>query len=58
MTQSQNTKLKQEGSGIITILGSGSITQQLANMDFIDEYELVVIPSILGDGKYCSKMSR
>jgi dihydrofolate reductase len=58
MTQSQNTKLKQEGSGIITILGSGSITQQLANMDFIDEYELVVIPIILGDGKYCSKMSR
>jgi dihydrofolate reductase len=36
-------------------LGSGSITQQLANMDFIDEYELVVVPIILGDGKYLFK---
>jgi dihydrofolate reductase len=49
------TKLKEEGSGVITILGSGSIIQQLANMDFIDEYELVVVPIILGDGKYLFK---
>lgn len=49
------TKLKEEGSGTITILGSGSIIQQLANMDFIDEYELVVVPIILGDGKYLFK---
>ena len=53
MTQSQN--LNKKGSGIITILGSGSITQQLANIDFIDEYELVVVPIILGDGKYLFK---
>ena len=39
------TKLKEEGNGVITILGSGSIIQQLANMDFIDEYEIVVVPS-------------
>jgi dihydrofolate reductase len=45
------TKLKGKNSGTITILGSGSIVQQLANMDFIDEYELVVVPVILGDGK-------
>jgi dihydrofolate reductase len=55
LNQDTITKLKQEGSGIITILGSGSITQQLANMDFIDEYELVVVPIILGDGKYLFK---
>jgi dihydrofolate reductase len=46
------TKLKEEGNGVITILGSGSIIQQLANMGLIDEYELVVVPVILGDGKY------
>jgi dihydrofolate reductase len=45
------TKLKEKNSGTITILGSGSVVQQLANMDFIDEYELVVVPVILGDGK-------
>ena len=51
------TKLKEEGggTGVITILGSGSIIQQLANMGFIDEYELVVGPIILGDGKYLFK---
>ena len=36
-------------------LGSGSIIQQLVNIGFIDEYELVVVPIILGDGKYLFK---
>jgi dihydrofolate reductase len=53
------TKLKEggppRGTGAITILGSGSIIQQLASMGFIDEYELVVVPIILGDGKYLFK---
>jgi dihydrofolate reductase len=49
------TKLKEDGSAVITILGSGSIVQQLANMDFIDEYELVVVPIVLGAGKYLFK---
>src|SRR5919197_3399460 len=50
------TKLKEESSsGTITILGSGSIVQQLANMDLIDEYELVIVPIILGNGKYLFK---
>lgn len=35
----------------ITILGSGTIVQQLANLGLIDEYALVVIPIILGKGK-------
>lgn len=34
-----------------TILGSGSIIQQFANLGLIDEYFLVVVPVVLGDGK-------
>ena len=55
------TKLKEEyggSTGTITILGSGNIIQQLANMGFIDEYELVVIPIILGNCKYLFKVVR
>jgi dihydrofolate reductase len=35
----------------ITILGSGTIVQQLSNLRLIDEYALVVVPIILGKGK-------
>jgi dihydrofolate reductase len=35
----------------ITILGSGTIVQQLANLGLIDEYALIVVPIILGKGK-------
>jgi dihydrofolate reductase len=35
----------------MTILGSGSIVQQFANLNLIDEYTLVVVPVILGNGK-------
>jgi dihydrofolate reductase len=35
----------------MTILGSGSIIQQMANLDLIDEYFLVVVPLVLGSGK-------
>jgi dihydrofolate reductase len=34
-----------------TILGSGSIIQQFANLDLIDEYALMVVSVILGEGK-------
>jgi len=45
-------KLKeQEGKGI-TILGSGTIVQQFANLGLIDEYLLLVVPVIFGSGKY------
>ena len=40
----------QSGPGL-TILGSGSIVQQFANLGLIDEYALVVIPVVLGAGK-------
>jgi len=42
-------ELKKQGD--ITILGSGSIVQQLSNLSLIDEYQLVVIPVVLGSGK-------
>jgi|ERR1051325_6815512 dihydrofolate reductase len=35
----------------ITILGSGSIVQQLTNLGRIDEYNLVIVPVVLGAGK-------
>ena len=35
----------------MTILGSGSIVKQFANLDLIDEYSLVVVPVILKEGK-------
>jgi len=38
-------KLKQKED--ITIMGSGTIVQQLANFGLIDEYSLVVVPMIL-----------
>jgi len=34
-----------------TILGSGSIVQQLANLGLIDMYQLLVVPIVLGTGK-------
>ncbi|HEY9205214.1 MAG TPA: dihydrofolate reductase family protein [Candidatus Methanoperedens sp.] len=42
-------KLKEKED--ITIIGSGTIVQQLANFGLIDEYSLVVVPIILGAGK-------
>ncbi len=38
-------------SGGITILGSGTIVQQMTNFGLIDRYELVVVPTVLGAGK-------
>ena len=32
-----------------------ALYNRLASIDFIDEYELVVVPIILGDGKYLFK---
>jgi len=48
-------KMKREGDGVIAILGSGTIVQQFANYDLIDEYGLLVNPVILGSGKYLFK---
>jgi dihydrofolate reductase len=48
-------RLKEQGNGNIAILGSGTIVQQFANLGLIDEYQLMVIPVILGAGKYLFK---
>ena len=45
--------LKEQGD--IGILGSGSIVRQFANLGLIDEYSLLVVPVVLGDGKYLFK---
>lgn len=42
---------KRKKKGDLTILGSGSIVQQLARLGLIDEYNLVTVPVVLGAGK-------
>ena len=44
-------KLKQESGGGMVILGSGSIISQLALENVIDEYQMVVNPIVLGEGR-------
>jgi len=44
-------ELKQGKGADITIFGSGSIVQQLANEGLIDEYLIIVTPVVLGNGK-------
>jgi dihydrofolate reductase len=43
-------RLKDQGN--YGILGSGSIVRQFANLGLIDEYSLLVVPVVLGTGKY------
>jgi dihydrofolate reductase len=45
------TRLKEQEGEDFTILGSGTIVQQFANLGLIDEYHLVIVPVILGAGK-------
>ena len=44
-------KLKQEPGEGMAILGSGSIVAQLAQAGLIDEYQVVVNPVVLGQGR-------
>ncbi len=44
-------KLKSEPGGDLTILGSGSLAAQLTQHRLIDEYQIVVIPVVLGQGR-------
>lgn len=44
-------KMKQEPGEDMAILGSGSIVSQLAQERLIDEFQIVVIPVILGKGR-------
>jgi dihydrofolate reductase len=44
-------KLKQEPGDPLLIMGSGSIVAQLTSHGLIDEYQIVVHPLVLGDGR-------
>jgi dihydrofolate reductase len=44
-------RLKREGKLPLTVLGSGSIIRQLTAAGFIDDYQLMVCPVILGGGR-------
>ena len=44
-------KLKDEPGQGLTILGSGSVVSQLAQAGLIDEYQVVVNPLVLGNGR-------
>jgi dihydrofolate reductase len=44
-------KLKDEGEGSITVLGSGLLASYLIEHDLVDEYRLFVHPLVLGTGK-------
>lgn len=44
-------RMKKEAREGMAILGSGSIVSQLARHGLIDEYQIVVIPVVLGDGR-------
>jgi dihydrofolate reductase len=48
---SEVEKLKAEPGEGISILGSGSIVAQLAGTGLIDEYQFVVVPVVLGEGR-------
>ena len=44
-------KLKEESGDQLVLMGSGSIVAQLAPAGLIDEYQMVVNPLVLGDGR-------
>ncbi len=44
-------KLKNESATDMVIMGSGSIVSQLTATGLIDEYQLVVLPIVLGEGR-------
>src|SRR4029453_2253342 len=44
-------KMKQEPGENMVVLGSGSIVSQLAQAGLIDEYQIVVNPVVIGEGR-------
>ena len=44
-------RMKQADGPNIVIMGSGSIVSQLTEEGLIDEYQIVVIPIIIGSGR-------
>jgi dihydrofolate reductase len=44
-------RLKAQGQDDMIIMGSGSIVAQLTEAGLIDQYEIVVVPVIVGEGR-------
>jgi len=44
-------RLKSEPGNQLVVMGSGSIVAQLTDAGLVDEYQLVVQPVVLGNGK-------
>ena len=44
-------RLKSEGDGFITVLGSGLLVQTLVANDLVDVYQILLHPLVLGTGK-------
>jgi dihydrofolate reductase len=44
-------RMKQDSASDLVIMGSGNIVSQLAPEGLIDEYQVVVIPVVLGKGR-------
>ena len=44
-------KMKEQPGEDMVIMGSGSIVSQLTQKGLIDEYQVVVVPVVLGEGK-------
>jgi dihydrofolate reductase len=47
----QVARLKSTVSGDIVVAGSGQLVRSLARLDLVDEYRLMVFPTVLGSGK-------
>jgi len=45
------TRLKEEAAGDLYLFGGAGIPHSLVGLDLVDEYRLMVTPSLLGDGK-------
>ena len=45
-------RLKAEGDGFVTVLGSGVIVQTLIANDLIDTYRILLHPLVLGTGNW------
>jgi dihydrofolate reductase len=44
-------KLKKEGDGVLGVVGSGDLIQTLLRHDLVDEFQLIVAPVVVGNGK-------
>jgi dihydrofolate reductase len=44
-------KLKEEADGVLGVIGSADLIQTLLRHDLVDEFQLIVAPVVVGDGK-------